>query len=393
MFQINMWTYLWDLVDEDIDEALDRLKGEAGLTGIALAVTYHSIEQLRPHPGVTPRTFRSPGGAQFQPRPEHYAATRIRPVVAPWLKKANPLAAVGEACQKRGLKLRAWTVCCHGSATVAKYPAFAMKDVFGDPSATWLCPINPDVREYLRALVEDLTTHYPFDTIELERPTFPEKLHSHAHHKMGVELGPVGTFLYNLCFCESCRQAAKRDGVDVEAAVGVTAEGLGRILSDAPPGAAAPEDFVSESPALAAFVDWRCRQVTSLVAALKQASACRVVVHRVGDRLMTATDWREVAGACDGLLAHCPYSDGEAGVDVLVRQVGCETGATRGVELGFNACTPPCPSAETFVSTVAAAARLGVRSIDVYNYGLLPLERMEWVRRAARYAQRETGGP
>jgi hypothetical protein len=390
MFQTYMWTYLWDLVDEGIDQALDRLKGEAGVTGISLAVTYHSIEQLRPHPSVSPRTFHSPGGAQFQPAPDLYAASRIRPVVAPWLKKANPLAAVSEACEKRGLKLRAWTVCCHGSATVAKYPVFAMKDAFGDPSATWICPINPDVREYLRALVEDLTTHYLFDTIELERPSFPEKLHSHAHHKIGVALGPVGEFLYNLCFCESCRQAAKRDGIDVEAAAAAAEDGLAAILSDRDLEASSRESFLSENPDLAAFVDWRCRQVTSLVASLKQASPVRVVVHRIGDRYMAATDWRSVGGACDGLLAPCSYS-GEEAMKTLVQEVSADTGGTAGVELSFNACTPPCPNAEAFVSAVAGAAKLGVRSVDVYNYGLLPIQRMEWVRRASRYAQREAG--
>ncbi|HPD30200.1 MAG TPA: hypothetical protein PLL20_09415 [Phycisphaerae bacterium] len=388
MFEVNMWTYPWDLVDEGIDRALDRLKGEAGVTGVSLAVTYHSIEQLRPHPDVTPRTFRSPGGAQFQPKPELYAATRIRPVVAPWLKKSNPLAAVSEACDKLGLKLRAWTVCCHGSAMVAKYPAFAMKDVFGDSSVNWLCPVNPDVREYLRALVEDLTTHYLFDTVELERPSFPEKLHSHAHHKIGVVLGPVGEFLCNLCFCESCRQAAERDGVNVEAAASAAMEGLTAILSDRDFEASSRESYLSENPDLAAFVDWRSGQIASLVASLKQTSSVRVVVHRVGDHYMTAADWRSIAGACDGLLAPCSYS-GDDAMKTLVHEVRGDTGSMAGVELSFNACSPQCPSAEAFVSAVAGAARLGVRSVDVYNYGLLPIDRLEWVRRAARYAHRE----
>lgn len=390
MFEVNMWTYPWDLVDEGIHQALDQLKGQAGVTGVSLAVTYHSIEQLRPHPGVAPQTFRSPGGAQFQPVPELYAATRIRPVVAGWLKKSNPLAPISEACDKLGLKLRAWTVCCHGSAIVARYPAFAMKDVFGDSSANWLCPVNPDVREYLRALVEDLSTHYLFDTIELERPSFPEKLHSHAHHKTGVVLGPVGEFLYNLCFCESCRQAAKRDGVNVEAAASAATEGLAAILSDRDSEASSRESFLSENPDLAAFVDWRCGQVASLVEMLKQTAECRVVVHRVGDRYMAATDWRAVAGACDGLLAPCSYA-GDDAMKTLVQEVRGDTGNPAGVELSFNACSPQCPSAEAFVSAVAGAAKLGVRSVNIYNYGLLPLKRMEWIRRASRYAQREAG--
>jgi len=34
MFQTTLWCYLWDLVDEGIDEVLDRLKGQAGVTAI-----------------------------------------------------------------------------------------------------------------------------------------------------------------------------------------------------------------------------------------------------------------------------------------------------------------------------------------------------------------------
>ena len=59
MFQTNVWCYLWDLVDEGIDGVLDRLKGEAGATGISVATSYYSVDQLRPHAGMLPRTFRS----------------------------------------------------------------------------------------------------------------------------------------------------------------------------------------------------------------------------------------------------------------------------------------------------------------------------------------------
>src|SRR5690349_13438156 len=103
MFHISMNCYPWDLVDEGIDAVLDRLKGEAGVTGISVPFSCGPIVQLRPHAGVSPRTFRSRGGVQFQPEASHYTGTRIRPVVADWLRKSNPLAAIAEACAKRGL--------------------------------------------------------------------------------------------------------------------------------------------------------------------------------------------------------------------------------------------------------------------------------------------------
>ena len=77
-------------------------------------------------------------------------------------------------------------------------------------------------------------------------------------------------------------------------------------------------------------------------------------------------------------------------MQAIVREIYDETQNMAGVELGFNACTPPCPNSETFVRTISEAVRLGVRSINVYNYGMLPLARMEWIRKAARYAQRES---
>mgnify|MGYP005863561923 CR=1 FL=1 len=86
-FEINLWCYPWDLVDEGIDRVLDRLQGEAGVTGVSVATHYHAVDQLRPHGSVAPRRFRSAGGAQFQPEAAAYAATRYRPVVAQWLRR------------------------------------------------------------------------------------------------------------------------------------------------------------------------------------------------------------------------------------------------------------------------------------------------------------------
>src|SRR5690606_2405053 len=68
-FQTNLSSYLWDLVDEGIDEALDRIQGQTGVTGLAVDVHCPPVQQIRPHAGVAPRTFRTHGGAQFQPDP------------------------------------------------------------------------------------------------------------------------------------------------------------------------------------------------------------------------------------------------------------------------------------------------------------------------------------
>ncbi|UCD28558.1 MAG: hypothetical protein JSV03_15990 [Planctomycetota bacterium] len=389
MFQTNMWCYLWDLVDEGIDKVLDRLQGEAGITGISVATFYHSVDQLRPHAGVLPKRFLSPGGAQFQPQADRYTGTRIKPAAASWLKKSNPLAKVAEACEKRKLALRGWTVCCHSSLMVSKYSNGAVKNVFGDIDPTWLCPINPDVREYLRAMVEDLSGNYPFETIELERPTFQERPHSHAHYKVGIELGEVGHWLSDLCFCESCRQAAVDDGIDAGAAAKAAGAALEKIFAGGDPLEQSIEEFMGDVPVLSDYVDWRCAKVASLVETIKQSCKCRIVVHRAGGRFVAAADFKTIGPYCDATLSNCPHPYTDQTIDETVNEALKDTGEISHVELGFNAFSPFCPDSATLVRSVSHVAKLGVPSVNIYNYGLIPLSRMEWIRRATRYAGRE----
>lgn len=388
MFQTNLWCYLWDLVDEGVDEVLDRLKGEAGATGISVAVNYHSVDHLRPHGPAGSRRFRSAGGAQFQPNAFRYASTRMRPVVADWLRKGNPLAAVGEACAKRGLSLRGWLVCTHGSAVAGRHPACAVKDVLGQVSPNWLCPVNLDVREYLRGLVEDLSHNYPFEAIELERASFPTDLHAHYHEKIGLDFGPAGDWLRSLCFCESCRQGGSRDGLDMVKIASLVEGHLERVLTGGEALASSVEELVAAEPLLASFVAWRCGQITSLVKLLKTSCRSRLVMHRSGDRFSAATDFAALSGHYDALLPIFYESDLDV-LDRLVQAAAGEAGGPERVELGLSACTPPCRGPDLLVAAMKRAVERGVRSVNVYNYGMIPLARLGWIHQATRYARRE----
>ena len=387
-FEINLWCYPWDLVDEGVDRVLDRLRGEAGVSGISVATHYHGVDQLRPHAGVSPRRFRSAGGAQFQPDAGAYVATRYRPAVAEWLRKSDPLAAIGEACTKRDLLLRAWHVCMHGAAAVERYPAGAVKDAFGEVNPSWLCPSNLDVRELLRAMVADLSGRYPFDSIELEQVGFPNDLHSHAHPKTGFPCGEAGDWLRSLCFCESCRQMASRDGVDTEAAAAAARRHLERIFATGEPLHVGPADLAADEPTLIGYVDWRCRQVTSLVQLVRSSCRCRLVVHRDGNRVWAGADYAAIASHCDALMPIC-YGDDPGGLEAAVAEAAAEVGGVDRVEVGLSACTPPCADSAALVASVKKVVELGVRSVNIYHYGLIPERRLEWIRQASRYARRE----
>lgn len=44
----SMWTYLWDLCEDGIDDSVRYLKNEVGIDGERVALAYHTYQQLRP---------------------------------------------------------------------------------------------------------------------------------------------------------------------------------------------------------------------------------------------------------------------------------------------------------------------------------------------------------
>ena len=147
-------------------------------------------------------------------------------------------------------------------------------------------------------------------------------------------------------------------------------------------------DLLAEEPVLAAFADWRCRQVTSLVQLVRSTCRCRLVIHHDGDRFWAGADYAAIAAHCDAVLALF-YESEPARLEAIVEQAAGEVGGAERVELGLSACTPPCADSASLVAVVKKAVELGIRSVNVYHYGLIPLRRLEWIRRASRYARRE----
>ena len=66
-----------------------------------------------------------------------------------------------------------------------------------------------------------------------------------------------------------------------------------------------------------------------------------------------------------------------------------DAGEINKVELGFNLSWQYCSDSAALVRAMGRAANLGVRSVNIYNYGMLSLNRLEWIKQATRYAQRE----
>ncbi len=389
MFTAYMWCYPWDLIDEGIDRVLDPVQ-EMGVDGVCVATAYHSIEHLRMHGALDgkPRAYVHPAACYFQPESARYANTRLRPMVAEWLKTRNPLVDVAKACSARGVRLRSWTVCCHNSAIVARRPEVAIKNVFGDTNPTWMCPLNPDVGEYLRALVEDLSSNYGFEAIELESPGFNTSRHYHTHIKIGLQPGRIEQLLLNLCLCESCRQGAVAADVDLQSVAKVAREGLMRWFRDAAADERTQDEFVAAHPALRAFLQWREARFAELIRRIRSSCRCDLVAYADMDVAGSAFDLAGVRDDLSGVVGCC-YTAETAAIDRMAGWAAEVMGSKERLSIGLMTYPPGSPDAPTLVRHVHHVAALGVPSVHLYHYGIMPDACFTWVRQALRKPKRE----
>jgi hypothetical protein len=380
------WCYPWDLEEEGIEAAIDRMAGEIGVDAVSIATTLPSVSEFRARAFATHRTVEYDAAAHFQPVAKHYAGTRIRPIAAPWMKSRNPLEKIAQYAEKQGLKVRAWTTCCHGSAMVARHRMAACVNVFGDLSPSWMCPSNPDVREYVAALVEDLTTHYPLDTIELDGADFGGPTHSHKHARSGVGGGPVEQVLLSWCFCPSCQQRARDGGLDVEAVAAAAASQLGQMMLAKIPSHNDFDSLLASDANLAAYYKMRVEVVTSLARLIRGRTKARLVVHHETPTCFSAADAVALSEVCDGLVIPAPHQVRPQDPEPRLQYAW-------GVEKTQLAqpCHPPhIEDGPALVSTVHHAAQTGCAAIGFSNYGVAPEPCLDWVRQAVRYARRES---
>lgn len=388
--QVDLECFLWDLVDEGVEDALDRIKGETGVTGIVVPVLGRELLQFRPHPGVSPRSYTYDGGAMFQPDSTRYASTRLRPVVAETLRKSNPLKAVVEACRARGLNVGCNVAACSARRVAERYEHAASCDVFGD-RGSWLCPVNPDVQEYIRGLLADLTENYPLDSLRLRHVGFPWSssggLPTRFHELRGFAMGPVELWLRTICFCESCRQLSKRDEIDVDAAARIAGETLEAACRSGGSVQDSIADFVEQHEPLAAFLVWRRSQLQRWIASLKTACQCPLTGEAPPQPEVDCLPAIELSDAFDNLYRTCGQTGAET-VDATLAGLDAGWDPSR-IILGISARSD-CPSSEDLVAAVVRAVQSGCRAVAIGDYGSVPLDRLDWIRQAVRFARRES---
>ncbi len=387
----SIFAFATDFADEGVEAVLDNVQHRGGLGGVTVAAAYHEGRDIFPHNPVRKVRFLESGAIFFQPDDARWRDVRLRPPVS----TAAVLPEIVRAAASRALAVRAWTVFLHNGALAAAHPDCAPRNAYGDRYVTDLCPANPDVRAFARALAGDVAA-LGVASICAESLHYHPIEHGYSHERYFVPLGPRARFLLGLCFCPHCLDAARRDGVDGEDARRLAAEELDRVF------AGSVEEHTeelerSDLTALEGYLGTRERVVTSLTAEVAETArsggATLELIDLSGAMKGYATgrptgssapaiawqlglDIDKVAAACDGIEAI-----GYAADPRRIRR-DLEAYGDAAVSIVLRPGPPDCDSAQNLREKVVLARERGLGRVDFYHYGLMRLDALDRIRAA-----------
>lgn len=374
------WGYPWDLIDEGVETVADRLN-RIGIGEMNLATNYHHVQAFLPH-NPERRTIFARASSYFQPG-DGYG--RLAPIPYEEMGEDDWLATIDDALAATDLSLNSWTIGCHNSRLGLRHPDATLRTPHGDSLAFGLCPSNPDVQEFLLALLADLDERADFERIELESfDYFHGRGFGWHHDKFHAELGRLGEFLFGLCFCDHCRANAANAGVDAEAAREVSVDAI-----DALAGGTLPTEFdlagwFRAHPEVAAYAAVRKDTLADLFAKFRVTVDVELGYYvgllDVADTWMHGADLSKLAPHLDYFTVAAYESSPE---DVLEEiQTARDLAPDAELHAGILPGHPAVHDPETVAGIVDAIADAGVPRVSFYNYGLLPERNLDWIANA-----------
>ena len=380
-----LWAHPWDLVDEGPAEAAERIAA-LGIDEVNLATTMHSVQTLNPH-NPERKTFFADASAYFQPNEDNYG--QITPATNPSMDPDDWLAEIATAFEETPVSLNSWTVPFHSSKLGRRHPDATITSPFGDDLVWGLCPSNPAVREYGLGLVQDLVDRDCFGTIEMELADYQYGTGYGWHHQeFFTRLGPLGEFLFGLCFCDDCQHRAEEAGIDTGAARQAAKRGLsalfeGKLDRDIDVGG-----WLLEHPEVAAYADNRRDTLDSLFAEFDSVTNSTdfgyyFKMGGLGDERMGVEhswkhglDLNRITEHIDEATVLAYHPD-----ETVVRDDVHTTDTLLDVPVraGILAGHPIIQSRSALVSQVQAAESAGADSLAFYGYGVLPERNLDWI--------------
>jgi hypothetical protein len=390
-----------DLLGEGFDTVLDNLQQRGGLDGVALCATYHDARDVFPH---NPKfhVYRHQGDiAWFNPELSRYRSGLI-PRKA---DAAGDVDVLSELCQRagrRGMAVDAWTIFLHNSVLGAEHPDCVTRNVYGDPYLSDLCPAHPRVRAYCCELAGDLS-RYPVRRLLAESLHYRPLEHGEHHERYLIHLPAQARTLLSLCFCPHCREAGRRWGVNVEGLALAVRNALEPIWrGEVPAGEPAPPLPVHAQAELAGYVDARAAVVASLVREVREAmrpsavqltfidhagAMSHVMAGTSADDEVTASSRKlgialpAVAAACDEICL-LGYVDTPQRLQAQLSSYARVLGPQAKFTVALRPLLPDCRNEENLSEKVAAVLASGAAGMAFYHYAMMPLNRLDWIRRA-----------
>lgn len=384
-----IYTYAWDLAETGIDTTVQGFRA-LGLDTVTIAASYHAGKFLRPHGQAGKVYFPEDGTIYFKPDERCYG--KIKPLVNAMVGEQDVVAALA---RRRDIATNAWLVLLHNSALGLRHNELCCANAFGDRYIYSLCPSSPDARAYATGLARDVTEHHAVSGISMESPGFAPYVHGY-HHEFA--LNQPNRWLdaqLGLCFCDHCVEGARKAGIDAKALRAQVEKDISDYLAsdlDFPPDMA--EAFWAADTRLdgelAAFLNWRCTVVTSLVAEIRAAvrkdatvAVIPSVARPTGGAWYEGSDLAALAETA-GIIEACFYEPSAARVkadlfDVKRRLRG--KGQLRGIT---RPGWPDLDSKSEFLAAIAALRDGGVTGVAFYNWGHLRQRNVRWIEDAMK---------
>lgn len=359
-------------MDDSPKIVFDNIVMKAGLNSVNLATTYHGGPPFRggfflPHNLKRRLYIPEAGVVYFKPEPELYRNTKLKPVPSAQLHGYDALKDATEEAEKRGVGVSSWTICSRNEKLAAENPECATENIFGVKDPTWLCPNNPDSREYLLALIEDVTSNHPVEALELESLGFGTVMPP----PRGLATDHTTNRLLTLCFCEACRSAARDMGYDWDDMTTAAKAVMGLYVNLDPDasdaiarGTASTTGFAeiaSQMPGLKRFVEFQIQTVARCLKEIRER-ARRGRTVKIAFPMDFSLPLRSLAVTVDNFMASAQTAQELRHQAAVLRLIAPSAGIQTALSLlpGAHNLTP---------AMVAAVKSIKADTVNFYNYG------------------------
>ena len=386
-----LYTYPWDLSDDGVEEALDRIVGLTGCTEIQLAPSYHVSNYFLPHNPKSPIRFGENGAIFYRPQLSRYEATELKPYVSPSVTTPDYFERLVDAITRRGLVFSAWNVYFFNHYLSEKHPEFAKHDVFGTPYVGQLSPSSKDAQEFAVALTQEIMDRFRPHAVRIEALQRQMWRHGMLKNKFQGEITERCQFLLGVCFNPASMRNAEEAGMD---AVGFRRE-VDAWLRAELAGIPTEDDLslLADAEWLANAFDGRLRQYLDIlnshttdlwlrVAEVIKKGGGKVQSDYLAHGIRTDTNGLEprINRHIDRLTAGLPATEDDARAQMRAYLDMIEPGGEVFVPVGPGNITEAAP----LVERTRAVAEAGASGALFYNYGLMREGVLRFVGEAMR---------